>query len=204
VSGKGQRTWTSLAASSLTMQSGEMVRYEGRTPPQQGGRDFPGPSPADRYYRVADGWLRVQAPSLSALSEALGGGGPHQDDAQAIAEALAVMPVAVALNKLRCAGIPAVPARQPLDLATDPALATADLLLECQFTDGRPYLVPHRYARFSRTEQDGICAPPGIGQHSRAVLAEAGVSDEQLDALVEQGTIVDGTPFVLTALVNYR
>ena len=66
-SGEGQRTWTSLVASSLTMQSGELVRFEGRPPAQRGGRDFIGPSPADRFYRTADGWLRVQAPSLAAL-----------------------------------------------------------------------------------------------------------------------------------------
>jgi crotonobetainyl-CoA:carnitine CoA-transferase CaiB-like acyl-CoA transferase len=108
------------------------------------------------------------------------------------------------LESLCRAGVPAVPARQPLDLANDPKLADADLLLECRFPDGRPYLVPHRYARFSRTEQAGIVGPPGIGEHSREVLAEAGLPDEQLDALVADGVIVDGSPFVLTQLVNYR
>ena len=204
VSGLGQRTWTSLAASSLTMQSGEMVRYEGRTPPQRGGRDFPGPAPEDRYYCTADGWLRVQAPSLGALGEALGLTRPQLDDPAAVSEALAAVPLTTVLDRLRCAGIPAVPARQPLDLANDPALAKAELLLECRFADGRPYLVPDKYARFSRTEQPGICEPPGIGEHSREVLAEAGVSADQLDSLVAQKVIVDGSPFVLTALVNYR
>ena len=76
-SGEGQRTWTSLVASSLTMQSGELVRYEGRPPAQRGGRDFVGPSPADRFYQTADGWLRVQAPGLAAVGEALGLARPH-------------------------------------------------------------------------------------------------------------------------------
>jgi crotonobetainyl-CoA:carnitine CoA-transferase CaiB-like acyl-CoA transferase len=204
ISGSGQRTWTSLAASSLTMQSGEMVRFEGRTPPHGGGRDFNGPSSADRYYQASDGWLRVQAPSLSALAEALELTRPEQADCAAVSGALAALMVADALERLHAACIPAVPARQPLDLANDPALASADLLLERQFADGRPYLVPYRYARFSRTEQDGISEPPGIGEHSRAVLAEAGLSADQLDALVAQRVIVEGEPFVLTALVNYR
>ncbi|MCC7369531.1 MAG: CoA transferase [Chloroflexi bacterium] len=205
VSGKGQRTWTSLAASSLTMQSGELLRFEGRTPAQRGARDFNGPDCADRYYRASDGWLRVQAPDLAALTEALElGVSGREASAADIERRIAALPRMAILERLRCAGIPAVAACQPLDLASDPALADADLLLECQFPDGRPYLVPHRYARFSRTEQAGICEPPGIGQHSRAVLAEAGLPEGEIERLAADGTIVDGQPFVLTALVNYR
>ncbi|MGE3909657.1 MAG: CoA transferase, partial [Chloroflexota bacterium] len=202
--GEGQRTWTSLAASSLTMQSGELVRFGGRPPAQRGGRDFAGPSPADRFYRTADGWLRVQAPSLTALGEALGLSRAHQDDAEAVATSLAAQPLADALRTLTEAGIPAAAARQPLDLARDPALADAELLLECRFPDGRPYLVPHRYARFSRTEQDAISEPPGIGEHSREVLSEAGLDAATIDNLAHRGIVIEGTPFVLTALVNYR
>jgi crotonobetainyl-CoA:carnitine CoA-transferase CaiB-like acyl-CoA transferase len=204
VSGKGQRTWTSLAASSLTMQSGELVRYEGRTPPLRGGRDFKGPSPADRYYRAADGWVRVQAPSLEAIGEALGLPRVHQGDGRAVSDAVAATPAGAILERLRRAGIPAVLARQPLDLWHDQKLADAELFLECRFPDGRPYLVPHRYARFSRTEQQSIIGAPGVGEHSRAVLAEAGLSDEELDELVADRAIVEGPPFALTQFVNYR
>lgn len=204
ISGKGQRTWTSLAASSLTMQSGELLRFDGRTPPQRGGRDFAGPSSADRYYQAADGWVRIQSPSLAAIGEALGLPRAQQGDAIAVAHAVAGAPTSAVLARLCQAGVPAVLARQPLDLWHDPKLADADLLLECQFSDGRPYLAPHRYARFSRTEQASILGAPGIGEHSRAVLADAGLSDEELDALAADRAIVEGTPFVLTQFVNYR
>ena len=70
--GGGQKTTTSLVASSLTMQSGELVRFEGRPPAQWGGRDFAGPTPEEHFYRTADGWIGVQAPSVAALVEALG------------------------------------------------------------------------------------------------------------------------------------
>ena len=186
------------------MQSGEMVRYEGRTPPQRGGRDFPGPAPEDRLLSDGGRLAAGSGAEPGALGEALGLTRPQLDDPAAVSEALAAAPLATVLDRLRCAGIPAVPARQPLDLANDPALAKAELLLECQFADGRPYLVPDKYARFSRTEQPGICEPPGIGEHSREVLAEAGVSADQLETLIAQKVIVDGSPFVLTALVNYR
>src|SRR5579859_5466857 len=65
-SGAGQRVWTSLVGCSTIMQSGELVRFAGRPPAVRGGRDFVGPTALDRFYRVTDGWLRVQAPSSAA------------------------------------------------------------------------------------------------------------------------------------------
>ena len=203
-SGEGQRTWTSLVASSLTMQSGELVRYEGRPLAQCGGRDLVGTSPADRFYRTADGWLRVQAPSLAALGEALGLPRGRQDDAEAVEDALASMPLAATVERLNGAGIPAVPSRHTTEVAADPAVMATELVSEHRFPDGRPYLVPHRYARFSRTEQASICDQPGIGQHSREVLAEAGLSPAEIEALIEQKVVVENPPFVVQALVNYR
>jgi crotonobetainyl-CoA:carnitine CoA-transferase CaiB-like acyl-CoA transferase len=203
-SGKGQRTITSLAASSLTMQSGELVRFVGRPPAQRGGRDFAGPSPADRLYPTADGWLRVQAPSLPALGEALGLTRPRLAEPDAIAEALATATLTEALDRLTTAGLPAAPARQPIDVIRDPAIATADIVTERHLDDGRPYLVPNRYVRFSRTEQAILGDAPGVGEHSRAVLAEAGLSDAEIDALVDQRVVVHGSPLILKGLVSYR
>jgi crotonobetainyl-CoA:carnitine CoA-transferase CaiB-like acyl-CoA transferase len=203
-SGEGQRTWTSLVASSLTMQSGELVRYEGRPPAQRGGRDFIGPSPADRFYRTEDGWLRVQAPSLAAIGEALGLPHGRQDDPEAIETALASLPVAKAVKRMNGAGVPAVPSRLTTEVAADPAIAAIELVSEHRFPDGRPYLVPHRYARFSRTEQAPIRDQPGVGQHSREVLAEAGLSEAEIEALIERKVVVENPPFVVQALVNYR
>jgi crotonobetainyl-CoA:carnitine CoA-transferase CaiB-like acyl-CoA transferase len=203
-SGEGQRTWTSLVASSLTMQSGELVRFEGRPPAQRGGRDFVGPSPVDRFYQTADGWLRVQAPSLAALAEALGLAGARFRDPNAVEAALAAMPLARALEQLNGAGIPAVPSRHTTEVARDPAIVATGLVEEHCFPDGKPYLIPSRYARFSRTEQAPLADAPGIGEHSRDVLMEAGLSAEEIDDLIEQRIVIQGAPLVLQALVNYR
>jgi crotonobetainyl-CoA:carnitine CoA-transferase CaiB-like acyl-CoA transferase len=203
-SGRGQRTWTSLAASSLTMQSGELVRFEGRPPAQVGGRDFAGPSPADRLYRTADGWLRIQAPGLGCVAEALGVVGGHPATASAVEETLVSITLADALERLRGAGIPAAPSRHTTEVAADPGIVALELVAEHRFPDGRPYLVPHRYARFSRTEQQQISDQPGVGEHSRAVLSEAGLTDAEIDALVAEKAVIEGEPFVVQALVNYR
>ena len=208
--GEGQRATTSLVASSLTMQSGELVRFAGRPPSPRGGRDFPGPSPADRFYRTADGWLRVQASGPAALAAALDVLSGDRDDvaetasAVEIESALASMPLAGALERLRSTGIPAAPARQPTDLAGDPAIAAVELLVEQSMPNGQPYLVPNRYARFSRTEQAPIPGPPGVGEHSRELLTEGGLGEGEIESLVELGIVVRGSPFVLKGLVNYR
>src|SRR2546425_11971627 len=65
--GVGQRVWTSLAGCAAMLQSGELVRFAGRAPAIRGGRDFAGPSALDRFYRVADGWLRLQAADIDRL-----------------------------------------------------------------------------------------------------------------------------------------
>jgi len=117
---------------------------------------------------------------------------------------LAATTRASALERLHNAGIPAAPARQTTEVVRDPAIVAIELLEEHHFPDGRPYLVPHRYARFSRTEQAPICDAPGVGEHSRAVLTEAGLSAEEIDALVEERVVVHGQPFVLKELINYR
>ena len=202
--GVGQRTTTSLVASSLTMQSGELVRFAGRPPALAGGRDYVGPSPCDRFYQAADGWLRVQAPNLPSLAEALGIAHPTGATSGTIEETLVSMPVADALARLRSAGVPAVESLHTTEVAKLPSVIAADLLELHHFPDGKPYLVPNRYVRFSRTEHPPVGQAPGTGEHSRDVLAEVGLGAAEIDRLVEDGVIVQGAPMVLQALVNYR
>jgi crotonobetainyl-CoA:carnitine CoA-transferase CaiB-like acyl-CoA transferase len=202
--GQGQRTWTSLVASSLTMQSGELVRFEGRPPAQRGGRDFVGTSPSDRFYQTADGWLRVQTSSLECLAEALGLAGAHVQNPEGVADALATMPLASTLERLRNAGVPAAPAHHTTEVVKNPSVIATDLVEKHHFPDGKPYLVPNRYARFSRTEEAPVGHAPGIGEHSREVLTEAGLSSAQIDVLVQEKAVIQGSPMVLHALVNYR
>jgi crotonobetainyl-CoA:carnitine CoA-transferase CaiB-like acyl-CoA transferase len=221
--GQGQRAVTSLVASSLSMQSGELVRYADRPPSVRGGADFAGPSPADRFYRTADGWLRVQARSVASLRAALGlplspaadarprgaGSAPTAsangaDDAAAIGAAMAGLARAACIQRLAEAGIPAVPAHHPADLRGKPEIEELCLLAEHRLQNGTSLFMPHRYARFSRTEQDAIRDTPGVGEHSREVLVEAGLTDPELDQLIEQRAVIQGAPLVLRGLINYR
>src|SRR5439155_14815598 len=127
-SGAGQRTTTSLVACSVLMQSGELVRFAGRPPACRGGRDFLGPSPTDRFYRTADGWLRLQAPSLAALADALGLPRTHFEDPAAVADRLLSTPRASARERLNAAGVLAAPAPPPSEVPRGPAIAASALL----------------------------------------------------------------------------
>ena len=65
--GGGQCVTTSLAAVAAFMQCGELIEYAGRPAAPVGGRDYQGPSPLRRYYRTADGWIRL---SLNSAEQA--------------------------------------------------------------------------------------------------------------------------------------
>jgi crotonobetainyl-CoA:carnitine CoA-transferase CaiB-like acyl-CoA transferase len=198
--GAGQRMWTSLAGCAAMLQSGELVRFAGRPAAVRGGRDFAGPSPLDRFYRVADGWLRLQAPDASGLRVA---GLPPGPEAE-LGRALAAMSLADALATLTAAGIPAAAARTPAQIAADPAIRQLQVFATRHMLDGTPYLSTHRYARFSRTEEQTIFEPPGLGEHSREILAEAGLPAAQIDRLIATGVVKQGSPFQVVTIQNYR
>jgi crotonobetainyl-CoA:carnitine CoA-transferase CaiB-like acyl-CoA transferase len=207
--GVGQRVWTSLAGCAAMLQSGELVRFANRPPAIRGGRDFAGPSALDRFYRVADGWLRLQAADTRSLQSAgvLPAQALPQTDAELcslLAEALARRPQAEVLECLNAAGISAAPVRTPLQLATDPALQALGLFATHHLQDGTPYFAGARYARFSRTEEQAVFEAPGLGEHSREVLAEAGVSSNEIDELIAAGLVRQGPPFQVVAIMNYR
>jgi crotonobetainyl-CoA:carnitine CoA-transferase CaiB-like acyl-CoA transferase len=192
------------------MQSGELVRFAQRPPAARGGRDFAGPSALDRFYRVSDGWLRVQAPE-SALVRLLGllGEGPvtfasEAELAAALGDLLASKSAVEALACLSAAEIPAVVARPPADLITDPDLAPLEMFATHHLQDGTPYYTTNRYARFSRTQERTDFEPPGLGEHSREILSEAGVSPSEIDTLIDSHSVIQGQPFRVAAIQNYR
>ncbi|HEX8968240.1 MAG TPA: CoA transferase, partial [Chloroflexota bacterium] len=208
-SGAGQKVWTSLLGCATIMQSGELVRFEGRTPPVRGGCDFGGPSALERFYRLEDGWVRIQAPDVAGLQAAgvLGVVSPGISDATlsaAIAESLASRRVAEVTACLTAAGVPVAPARTPDDLPVDSHLCDLHMFATQTMRDGTPFYVTNRYARFSRTEEQVVFRTPGVGEHSRAVLTEAGVAAADIDALIASGHLKQGEPFQVVAIQNYR
>lgn len=198
--GQGQRVTTSLAAASAFMQCGELVRYPGRPPAPVGGPDHLGAAALDRFYAAADGWIRLSASAedLPALWAALGAGeaeepgpatgAPDAGVAEVLAEAIGGLPADEAVKRLADAGVPAVRARTFEELCADPD-SLANEVVHRQ--DGGAYISAGRFAWFARTRLRKVLVPPGCGEHTEAVLDEAGVD---AGTLITERVAVAGEP----------
>jgi crotonobetainyl-CoA:carnitine CoA-transferase CaiB-like acyl-CoA transferase len=210
--GRGQRVWCSLAGTVTYLQSREIVRFAGRPPAPSGGRDFPGADPLDRYYPTADGWIRVQAAGSAAVTAAaLAAAGLDVDPAAfaaepaaALAGALAGLSSQEAAQRLTAARVPAVPARRISSVVRDPQLLMSEFSHVREAADGSTFVTPGRYAGFSRTPRSGVPLSPGVGEHSRPVLAGAGLSPAEIEALISSGVVKAGEPMPQTLPIAYR
>lgn len=208
--GDGQRVWTSLAGVSAFMQSGELTRFAGRPDAKFGGRDYPGPSALDRLYQASDGWVRLQAGAdqIGALEEAGLLSGDHgQTDEELLSElteSFATCERDNAVGRLTALGVPAAAARRIAELPSDGALMDVGLMQVQRFSGGAPYYAPGRVAGFGRTQQAATLIAPGLSEHAREILGEAGYDDAGIDRLVAEKAIIEGVPLEIAGLVSYR
>lgn len=203
----GQRASTSLAAASTFAQMGELVRFPGRPAPEVGSADHLGSSPLSRSYRTADGWVRIEAEAtaVTRLVEAGLVDGPEPDQlADGLEKALLELGSAEAVEQLAELRVPAVVARLMAQATVDQRLLDDELFHALAKDDGGPMMLPGRLVSYSRTGCSRILGPPGLGEHSRAVLAEAGVPDDQIQDLIETGVVVESGPMSLTGIPGYR
>ena len=211
--GEGQRVSMTLAGTAALAQAEELIEADGRSPAPRGGRDYPGPTPLDRSYATSDGWVRVRIPVAGAAdrlrqAHLLAGEDPDPaTDAEwtaALSAAFGAITRDEALRALADVGVPAVPARQLLELTEDPDYEKWEVFNVLERGESPPVLAPGRYARFSRTEQRAVLTPPGVGEHTSEVLAEAGLGAAEIAELVESGAVRQGTPIVYRSFVAYR
>jgi len=208
--GDGQNVWLSLTGTSAFAQCEELIRMPGRVAPIVGGRDFAGPGPLDRYYATTDGWLRLQAVGggLGGLREAglLDGPDPAGDGelTERILAACAPLTRDEAIRRLASANVPAAPARHLSELIDDPDYRSWEVFNVLDRPGSGPVLAPGRYARFSRTQHHETLKPPGVGEHTAEVLAEIGLTDDQIDGLAADGVVRLGSPMVFRPMVAYR
>lgn len=198
--GEGQRLSTSLAAASLFLQCGQLMEGTDDVQPPVGGRDYPGPSDLDRYYRVSDGWVRIQARAGTTYRDVLAAlGAPGT---ATLEDVLAALPESEVLSRLFQGKVPAAPAR----LARDFVLSGdyADRFQERRPTSDYLYYRPQRYMQFSRTSYDQDMRPPGGGEHSKELLLELGVSEDEITGLVSKKAVLLGEPMVARVLNPYR
>lgn len=208
-SGRGQRTWDSLAGCATFLQMDDLVRYDGRQDPRRGSLDHRGSDATHRFYRVSDGWIRIDSlePDPSADSDALravGLIGPGDVSVEELGRRLVVLDGADALARLSSAGVLAARSRPVTEVMRDPALVANEFTHVRRSVDGGSIATPGRYASFSRTPRFGPLHPPGIGEHSRALLRAAGVSEPDIEAAIADGIVAENGPMPAQLKSPYR
>ncbi len=95
------------------------------------------------------------------------------------------------LEALQAESIPAAPINDVAEVFADPQVQARELRLEMSRDDGEVVPVVRNPVRFSATPVEHRQAPPRLGQHTREVLSELGISCDQIDALRSDGLIGD-------------
>jgi len=187
--GRGQHVDVTLCAASCLVQSEHLVRVPGRSVVPLGGRDFAGPDPLDRLYRVVDGWVRLAGhwprDRVALVRAGLPAGG-----STVLAEVLSGLEVDSVVRRLAAVGIPAVPARQAYQLVDDTQLIDSGLLSILE--GGRDDAVrvgPGRWLTLPGQETSTPGDAPLPGAHSGAVLTTVGIDAEHLSTLAVDGIV---------------
>lgn len=93
------------------------------------------------------------------------------------------------LRLLTQAGVPAGPVRTVEDLFTDPHVLSSKALVEADHPTAGRVLTMGTALRLSRTPPVVAGAAPLLGQHTREVLREVGLSDAEVEDLARNGAI---------------
>jgi crotonobetainyl-CoA:carnitine CoA-transferase CaiB-like acyl-CoA transferase len=142
--------------------------------------DQTGIAPGYRIAEVADGWIAVAATTdeQHAALAALGG-----------VDALVTRPVADALKLLADAGVPSDQVRldQRQAFFSSAANDAAGLVARYEHVDYGHVEQPGAFWAFGDLDVKLDRAPPGLGEHTVEVLAEAGLDPATIDALLASG-----------------
>ena len=93
------------------------------------------------------------------------------------------------MAKLETTGLPFAPIQRPEDLAEDPHLVESGGLLDMTIPDGGEISLPAMPIAIDGARPGLSINPPEIGEHSEDVLRALGVSDREIEDLIERGLI---------------
>ena len=210
-SGRGQRVDTSLfEAGILQTIWPSAIALAGADPPGPLGSAHPLAAPYEAF-QASDRWINVGAASEATwrrLPEVLGMPELLQDHRFAdnasrlahraelhalLAERFARSPAADWLERLERAGIPAGPVLDVREMQSHPQTLAREMVVETPHSSvgtQRTLGVP---VKFSRTPGAVSRGAPLLGEHTREVLAEAGVTEGEMDALFAEGAVTEPT-----------
>lgn len=106
-----------------------------------------------------------------------------------IAERLRTRPSAEWVREFEAAGVPVGPVNRIGDMLADPQVHAREMVVEVDHPKaGRVSAIGHP-VKFSDTPGASVRAAPVLGQHTRAVLAELGYTDAQIEELEHAGAV---------------
>jgi len=85
--------------------------------------------------------------------------------------------------RLEDIGLPFAPIAKPWDLLSDPHLNASGGLMTTQLPDGKVAHIPALPIALDGARLPKRADPPKVGEHTRALLAAAGLGDADIDAL---------------------
>lgn len=157
-------------------------------------------------FATSDGFIIVAFPKLKVLGEVIGEPSfltmddetdtwTRRDEIFAkTRERLKTRTSAEWLEALRAADIWCGPVYGYADLVDDPQIKHNGTFVEYDHPTEGHVKTPGFPIRFSKTPSTVERGAPVVGQHSREILAEAGLSDTQIEALLASGAVVETTP----------
>lgn len=204
--GRGQHVEIDMLSVVLDAQLQELVTYL-NTGVQHVRPDGPTahaaiPAPYG-VYRTADGWLTLAMSPLPALGDVLdddylrgltdyNDGMIHRDAVYAHLEHLFEgRTTAEWIAACDRAGVWAGPVYDYEQLAADPHVSDVGYFVDQPHHTGVPVRTSRVPVRLSETPTGIRIGAPALGEHSRAVLAGAGIDSERIDALVARGAVRD-------------
>ena len=155
-----------------------------------------GYSAGSRLYQAADGWLYIHCPDLAAygaLLSALNFRDIHQDS-EAIADVIRGQTIEHWMQELRPLGVSVSPNLTMEDYRHDPVVREAGFVVTRDHTVWGSVDHSGTTARMSGTPPRLGPPAPWFGMHTDEILAEAGYSVAEIEALKATGAAVTRSP----------
>ena len=106
-----------------------------------------------------------------------------------LAQTFATQDRAYWMPRLEAQDVPFAPERRLQDLADDPQVQHLGLFYETTHPQYGVVKAAHRPVRYDGDNHSNFLPPPALGEHTREVLHEVGLSDTDIEQLSQQGVI---------------